>query len=85
MRKKGGIKYVFMIFLCFSIFIYGFIEVNINKPELVKKKSKFTMELSLKPIDFRIETVGYVFYVNGKIIESMKDKCISAYDEIISR
>ncbi|MBU3189714.1 hypothetical protein K9O30_10780 [Clostridium bowmanii] len=85
MRKKGRIKYIFMIFLCFLIFIYGFIEVNINKPELVRKKSKFTMELSLVPIDFKIETVGYVFYANSKIIDSMKDKCVNAYNKIISK
>lgn len=85
MRKKGRIKYIFILILCFSILIYGFIQVNINKPELVRKKSKFTMELSLVPIDFRIETAGYVFYVNSKIIDSMKDKCINVYNEITSK
>ncbi|MGH4139313.1 hypothetical protein [Clostridium sp.] len=85
MREKGRIKFIFVIFVCFFIFIYGFIQVNITKPELVRKKSKFIMELSVVPIDFRIETVDYVFYLNSKIIDSMKDKCVNAYNEIISK
>ena len=76
MRKKGRIKYFLVIFLCFFIFIYGFIKININKPELVRKKSKFTIDLKLKPLDFRIETKEYIFYVNNKIIDNMKEKCI---------
>ncbi|MBU3160108.1 hypothetical protein KPL37_10115 [Clostridium frigoris] len=82
MFKKGIIKYMFIIVICFSIFIYGFIEVNINKPELVKEKSKFTINLKLNPVDFRIETNAYVFYANGKIFYNMKEKCIDTYNDI---
>jgi len=83
MRKKGRIKYVFVIFLLSFILIYGFIQVNINKPELVRNQSKFTINLITKPFDFRIEGKDYVFYVNGKIIDDMKDKCINTYNELI--
>ena len=85
MRKRGRIKYFLIIFICFSIFIYGFIKVNISKPELVRKRSKFTIDLKLKPVDFRIETKGYVFYVNNKIFYNMKEKCIGVYNGIFSK
>ncbi|WP_291636281.1 hypothetical protein [Clostridium sp.] len=85
MRKKGRFKYLLMISLCVYIFIYGFIKINITKPELVIKRSKFEMNIKLKPLDFRIETKDYVFYVNNKIFDSVKEKCIGAYNEIISK
>ena len=82
MRRKGRSKYILVIIFCFIIFAYGFIKVNVNKPELVKKKSKFTIAFKLKPIDFRIETNNYVFYVNNKIFYNMKEKCINAFNDI---
>ena len=85
MFKKGIIKYTFLMAICFSIFIYGFIEVNINKPELVKEKSKFTMNFKLNPIDFRVESKGYVFYANSKLFYNMKEKCIDTYDNIFKK
>ena len=48
MRKKGRIKYFLMIFLCFFIFIYGFIEINITKAEDVKKRSKVHNRFNIK-------------------------------------
>ncbi|MBU3183686.1 hypothetical protein [Clostridium estertheticum] len=85
MLKKGIIKYIFILVICFSILIYGFVEVNINKPELVKEKSKFTMNFKLNPLDFRIETKGYVFYTNGKFFYNIKGKCIDTYNEIFMK
>lgn len=92
MRKRGRIKYFLIISICLSVFICGFTIININKPELVKEKSKFTINIKLKPFDFRIETKNYVFYVNdkiiyniNKIIYNMKEKCIDTYNEIIPK
>ncbi|MBU3142442.1 hypothetical protein [Clostridium sp. CF012] len=85
MRKKGRSKYTLVIFLCFFIFIYGFTEINITKAKDVRKKSKFTMDLTLKPIDLKIETVDYVFYVNNKVIDKMKEKYNKVYDDIYNR
>ncbi|MFT5872116.1 MAG: hypothetical protein ACI8WT_001043 [Clostridium sp.] len=85
MRKKGRLKYLLMIFLCFYIFIYGFIKINITKPELVIKRSKFEINIKLKPFDFRIDTKDYVFYVNNKIFDSVKEKCIGVYNGILSK
>ena len=85
MRKKGRTKYFLVIFLCFFIFIYGFIEININKAKAWEKKSKFTIDLKLKPFDFRIETKEYVFYVNNKIIDNVKEKYIDVYNGIFSK
>jgi len=85
MRKRGRIKYFLIICICCSIFIYGFIEVNINKSELVRKKSRFTMNLKLNPVDFRIETKSCVFYVNSKVIYDMKEKCVNAYNDIFTK
>ena len=85
MHKRGIFKYIFIIIICFSIFVYGFIEVNINKPELVKEKSKFIINLKLNPVDFRIETKEYVFYVNNKIFYNMKEKCIDTYNNIFPK
>lgn len=85
MRKKSRIKYFLLIFVCVFIFIYGFIVININKPELVRKKSKFTLDLRLKPFDFKIETKGYVFYVNNKIIDNMKQKYNDIYNGVFSK
>ncbi|MBZ9608504.1 hypothetical protein G9F73_011855 [Clostridium estertheticum] len=82
MLKKGRIKYFLVIFIYFSILIYGFIKVNINKTELARNKSKFTIDLKLKPVDFRIETKDYGFYVNNKIFDKMKKKFISTYNGI---
>lgn len=85
MRKRGRIKYLFVIIICFFIFVYGFIKININKPELVREKSKFIINLSLKPVNFTVETKGYVFYVNSKIIYNLKVKCIDTYNDIFSK
>ncbi len=85
MRKKGKAKYFFVIFLCFFIFIYGFIEINLNKRKIEREESKFTMDLKLKPFDFRIETKEYVFYINSKIIDNVKEECINVYNGIISK
>ncbi|MBU3090711.1 hypothetical protein K2F40_00095 [Clostridium sp. CM028] len=85
MLKKGRIKYFLVIFISFSVLTYGFIKVNINKTELVRNKSKFTIGFKLKPVDFRIETKDYGFYVNNKIFDNMKKKCISTYNGIFSK
>ncbi|MBZ9688186.1 hypothetical protein G9F72_017775 [Clostridium estertheticum] len=82
MRKKGRTKYILIMLLCFFIFIYGFTEINITKAKDLRKKSKFTIDLTLKPIDLKIETVNYIFYVNNKIIDKMKEKYNEVYDEI---
>ena len=85
MRKKGRIKYFLVAFVCVFILIYGFTVVNINKPELVRKESKFTIDLTLKPIDFKIETKEYIFYVNNKVIDNVKEKYIGLYNRILSK
>jgi len=85
MRKKGRVKYFIIIIFCFFIFSYGFIKININKPELVRDKSKFTIVLKLKPVYFEIDTEGYVFYVNNKIFYDMKEKCIGVFNEFFSK
>ena len=85
MRKKDRTKYFLLSFVCIFIFIYGFIVININKPELVRKQSQFTMDLTIKPIDFRIETKEYVFYINNEIIDNVKEKYMSLYDKILSK
>ena len=119
MRKKGRSKYFLVIFLCFSIFSYGFITININKSETERNESKFTIDLKaetfdfrinnyaitksndkstrkrgkllytvsfkLKPIDFRVDTEEYVFYVNSKVIDNIKEKYIDVYNGILSR
>jgi len=82
MRKKGRSKYFLVIILCFFILMYGFTEINLTKAKDVKKKSKFTIDLTLKPMDLRIETKNYVFYVNNKIIDSMKEKYNEVYNEV---
>jgi len=85
MRKKGRTKYFLVGFLCFFIFAYGFITVNINKRNPEKKESKFTMDLTLKPFDLRVDTTNYAFYVNSKIIDDMKEKCVDIYNGIFSK
>ena len=74
MRKKGRFKYYIVFFLCFSIFTYGFFKVNITKAKNARKKSKFTVDLTIKPLDLKIENRDYVFYVNGKVIDNIKEK-----------
>ncbi len=85
MRKKGRIKYLLVVFLCFFILIYGFIKVNIYKPELVRKKSKFTIDFKSKPFDFRVEMKEYVFYINSKVVDNMKEQCVDVYNNIFSK
>ena len=85
MFKKGIMKYIFLLVICFSIFMYGFIEVNINKSELVKEKSKFIISIKSNPLDFRVETKGYIFYVNGKLLFNMKEKCIDTYHDVLKK
>ena len=85
MRKRGIFKYMFIMVICFSIFIYGFVEININKPELVKEKSKFTINFKLNPFDFRIETKGYVIYANNKLFYNIKEKCIDTYNGVFMK
>lgn len=92
MLKKGKSKYFLVIAIWLLIFLYGFIKINISKPELVKDKSKFTISFKLKPVDFRIETKGYVFYINNKTTYdikkkyfNVKEKCIGVYNGIFSK
>ena len=85
MGKKGKFKYCFIFFLCFSIFIYGFLRINITKTKNVRNKSKFTIDFKLKPIDLRIESGDYIFYVNSKVIDGMKVKYNEVFDDIYNR
>lgn len=85
MRKKGRMKYFLVIFLCFSILVYGFIKVNINKEKDVKIISGFAIDFKLKPFDFKVETADYIFYVNSKVIDNLKEECVSVYNEIFSK
>ena len=85
MGKRGKFKYYIIFFLCFTIFTYGFFEINITKAKDVKKKSKFTIDFKLSPIDLRIESGDYIFYVNSKVIDGMKEKYNEVYDDIYNR
>ena len=85
MHEKSRVRYVLVIFICFSIFIYGFIKINITKSELVRKKSGFTIDFKFKPMDLRIETKEYVFYVNNKIFDNLKEKYVDVYNSIFER
>ena len=85
MRKKGRTKYFLLGFVCIFIFIYGFIVVSINKSELEREKSKFTIDFTLKPFNFKIETKEYVFYINKKAMDNVKEKSIALYDKILSK
>jgi hypothetical protein len=85
MRKKRRIKYIILLLTSLFIFMYGFIAININKSEVARKKSEFTVDLKAKPFDFRVETKEYVFYINGKIITNIKEKCIETYNEVFSK
>jgi hypothetical protein len=85
MRKKNKKKYSISIVFCIFIFIYGFIMISISKPELIRKKSPFTVDVSLKPIDIKIETKGYTIYVNNKVIDGVKEKCNDIYNNIFSK
>ena len=76
--KKGRSKYFLVVVLCFLL-IYGFTEINLTKAKDVRRTSKFTIDLTLNPIYLKIETKNYVFYVNNKIIDSVKEK----YNEVI--
>ncbi|MBU3110458.1 hypothetical protein [Clostridium lacusfryxellense] len=92
MRKRGRNKYILVIVIWFLIFLYGFLKINISKSELVKDKSRFIITFKLKPVDFRIETNGYVFYVNNKTIYNIKEKyfnvkekCNAVYNGIFTK
>jgi len=80
MRKKGRTKYFLVIILCIFIFIYGFLQINITKPKVVRIKSKFTIDLSLEPVDLKIETANYILSVNTKFFDKMKEKYNQVYD-----
>lgn len=82
MRKKGRFKYYIVFFLCFSILTYGFFRVNITKAKSVRKESKFTVDFKANPLDLRIENGDYVFYVNEKVIDAVKEKCNEVYNDI---
>ncbi|MGH4118863.1 hypothetical protein [Clostridium sp.] len=85
MRKKNKGKNFIVIILCVFIFIYGFIMISVSKPELVRKKSPFTVDVSLKPIDIKIETKDYIIYVNNKVIDGVSEKCKDVYNNIFSK
>lgn len=85
MRKKNKKKYFMTVIFCAFIFIYGFIIINISKPELLRKKSPFTIDVNTKPIDIRIETKDYIIYVNNSVIAGVKEKCNDVYNNIFSK
>ena len=82
MGKRGKFKYYIVFLLCFTILTYGFFQINITKGEGVRKKSKFTIDFKLKPIDLRIESGDYILYVNSKVIDGMKEKYDKTFDDI---
>ena len=84
MRKRGKSKYVIVIVIWVLIFLYGFIKINISKSELVKDKSRFTISFKLKPVDFRIETKGYVFYINNTTVYNIQEKFIAVQEKCIN-
>lgn len=85
MHKRKNKKHFTAIIFCVFIFICGFVIISISKPELLRKKSPFTIDVSFKPIDIRIETKNYIIYVNNKVIGGVKEKCIDTYNDIFSK
>ena len=85
MRKKGRMKYFLVFFICTSIFIYGFFRVNITKTKYAREKSLFTIDFTLKPVDLKIETSDYVFYINHKIIDKLKDTYNDIYNGVFPK
>ncbi|MCJ7689036.1 MAG: hypothetical protein MUO60_06935 [Clostridiaceae bacterium] len=85
MHKKNRKKHFIAIIFCVFIFIYGFIMISISKQELVRKKSPFTVDVSVKPIDIKIETKDYIIYVNNKVIDGVKEKCNDIYNNVFSK
>jgi len=85
MSKRNKNKNFIVVIFCTFIFICGFVIININKPELLRKKSPFIIDVSFKPIDIRMETKDYIIYVNNKVIDGVKEKCIDTYKDIFSK
>ena len=85
MRKRGRIKYFLIFFLCFSIFIYGFFQINFTKAEDVQKESMYTIHLTLKPAKLEIDTKDYKLYVDDKIIDILKAKYNDIYNRFFSK
>ena len=85
MRKKGRMKYFFVFFLCTSIFVYGFFRVNITKAKNVRENAKFTIDFTLDPVDLKIETSDYVFYINHKIIDKLKNTYNDIYNGVFPK
>ncbi|MEK6266904.1 MAG: hypothetical protein N2B06_19375 [Clostridium sp.] len=85
MSKRNNKKIFTTIIFCAFIFICGFVIISIRKPELLRKKSPFTIDVSFKPIDIRMETKDYIIYVNNKVIDGVKEKCIDTYNDIFSK
>jgi hypothetical protein len=85
MRKRNNKKYFTVIIFCTFIFVCGFVIISISKPELLRKKSPFTIDVSFRPIDIRIETKDYIIYMNNKVIDGVKEKCIDTYNGVFSK
>ncbi len=85
MCKRGRTKYFLVFILCFFILSYGFIKINLTKSKYVRKESKFTIDFRLKPIDLRIETADYVFYVNNNFFDKVKEKYNGMYNKFFSK
>jgi hypothetical protein len=85
MRNRGKIKYFLIFFLCFSIFTYGFFQINFTKAEDVQKESMYAIHLTIKPVKLEIDTKDYNIYVDDKFIDIIKAKYNDIYNRVFSK
>lgn len=70
MSKKA---YRCVIVLCIILIFTGIIIVNNSMPEFIKGKSKFSINCSLSPLDFKINTKNYSINFGRDNFNNFKD------------
>lgn len=69
--KKKGI--IWVVIICFTIVIYGFISISNSLPKFIKDRSSLKINYTLSPFDFRIDMYGYSLYANKKVLANIKN------------
>lgn len=66
------LRYVFVLFICIGIIMYGFITVSNVMPDFIKDRSNLKLSYTKKPFDLEIDTGDYIIYMNSKAVENYK-------------
>jgi hypothetical protein len=70
------IKYITVLLIGFSIFVYGFIRIGNDLPQILKDKSSVAVYYNKNPFELKFHVGNYIIFINDKALENYKNNTI---------